>query len=287
MPNQQKILLFTGCSFTAGTGWYSDSDIHLVRSTPVPDHKDLWVNICHKKVYNFKELELINVGVAGFSNSEIFESTVENIAKYGDKIDTIICQWTSGPRYNFNCGLERWDTSDRLTSKHNNHDINLSNGITWPRDYIRDLLNKFLVMHHIHYEIVKIVKYSSILKKLTSQYDNMKIFFVNGLCPWDTDYFEKLTNFEPVQLTEFTKNTVLEIDHRCDNDIFYLYDKIHQDYDDAGGTIMNNEDWINLYNSLQDNQIDTNFDQSHPGTQSNLIYSKIIEEFFNEKNKET
>jgi len=270
---KQKVL-FTGCSFTAGSGWFNHPDQETVMTVPKKDSEHLYVNICAKNIKRFQNLEVINAGVPGASNTDIFTNTVSNLARYGDEIDTIICQWTSGPRYNFDVGLERWNTSEQIRDRYRKHDVKLSNGDTWTREYMYDIMDRLLVMHHIHWEIVKVVKYTNIIKNLALRYDNVKCYFVNGLCPWDNDYFQKLENVLPDEYTEFTKNVVLEIDCRSDEDIYFLYNKIHEDYKNNGG--IDNRDWINLYNSMQQTQIDYNFDGGHPGIKSNLLYADMI-----------
>lgn len=268
-------VIFAGCSYTAGNGWV---DLPPDQSLPkeCKDSPYLWVNLCHKKIPRMKELELVNIGKGGASNTEIFENSVRSISSLGNDIDIMICQWTSVPRYNFNAGFELWDTTESLINTEcRKHDIHLNRGDHWPREYVKDLLDRLRVMHHLHWEIVKIVDYSSILSKLAKQI-GFDIFFVNGLCPWDKDYFTKLENVEPEQYTPFTKKEILNIDSRDDQDIFKLYNLAHDYYQKAGG--INNNAWINLYNSFSNNKIDTNYDQRHPGKQSNFIYYNLIKQ---------
>jgi hypothetical protein len=123
-----KKLLFTGCSHTAGNGW---ADIKPEESTKieVKDSPHLWVNLCHNRIERFGTLDLINVGRGGASNTDIFQNTVREMATHSNKIDTVICQWTVMPRYNWNVGFELWDTSEDLG--HNRiqlrkHDVSLN-----------------------------------------------------------------------------------------------------------------------------------------------------------------
>jgi hypothetical protein len=277
---KDKKVLFTGCSFTAGSGWddHPDPETRLTRSK---SSKHLWVNILHKNLEVLQNLELINNGVPGASNTKIFENTIQNILNHGEELDTVICQWTSGPRYSFNPGLERWTTEETLGDPKKNYDVKLSDGTVWTRAYLFDLSSRLLVLHHVHWEILKIVRYSNILQNLAKKYKNLKLYFLNGLCPWDADYFTKLEHVLPVQYTEFTKKYVLQIEHRNDEDIYYLYNKIHQDYNNEGGICKWH--WINLYNSFKDNRVDVNFDDNHPGVQSNIFFSEMIADFFNFK----
>jgi hypothetical protein len=268
-----KKLVFSGCSFTAGHGW-NEHDPTNSTVTTVSESPNLWVNLCYQNIKQFKNLKLINVGIGGASNTEIFQSTIKSISDHGDEIDTIFCQWTAMPRYNFKVGFELWNTDESLNTTNRIDNINLNNGSQWSRRDVNNLLNKFKVMHHLHWEILKVVEYSNIISKIAKQMQIKNVFFINGLCPWDDNYFTQLTNAKSNSYTPFTKKEILNIDSRSDQDIFILYSQAHQHYKEAGG--IDESRWINLYNSFLKNRIDFNFDKIHPGIQSNQLYYQII-----------
>lgn len=267
-----KKIVFAGCSFTAGNGW-KDLPAENSRKTECKDSPHLWVNICHGGITRLRDLELINIGQGGASNSEIFQNAVRSISSLGNDIDIMFCQWTSVPRYNFNVGFELWGTSESINTDIRKHDINLNRGDHWPREYVKDLLDRLHVMHHLHWEIVKIVDYTNILSRLAKRI-GFDIFFINGSCPWDKDYFVRLENVKPEQYTMFTKKEILNIDSRDDQDIFKLYNLAHDHYQEAGG--IDDSKWINLYDSFRKNKIDTNYDLGHPGKQSNLRFFDVV-----------
>ena len=267
-------VLFAGCSYTAGNGWMDLPEEESIK-VECKDSPHLWVNICHDKIPQIKDLDLVNLGKGGASNTEIFQNVVRSISTISD-IDIVFCQWTAYPRYNFNVGFELWDTFESLHDTDlKKHDVNLNRGDHWPREYVNDLLDRLRVIHHPHWEILKIVDYSAILSRLAKQ-KGFEIFFINGLCSWDENYFIKLENVKPEEYTPFTKKEILNIDTRDDEDIFKLYDLAHEHYQDAGG--VNEDQWINLYNPFNQNKIDFNFDKKHPGKQSNLLYYDIIKQ---------
>jgi hypothetical protein len=268
-------VVFVGCSFTAGQGWKDLTPEESIQAE-CKDSPYLWVNICHNGIPRIQHLNLVNFGQGGASNTEIFENAARAISSMGNEIDIMFCQWTSGPRYNFNVGFELWNTSESLHGPLlRKHDIQLSNGDHWSREYVRDLLNRLLVMHHCHWEIVKIIDYSATLTRLATQV-GFNIFFINGLCPWDKNYFTRLDNVDPERYTLFTKTEILNIESRDDQDIFKLYNLAHHHYQQAGG--IDETKWVNLYNSFLRNTVDVNFDLKHPGKQSNLIFSNLIKE---------
>ena len=270
-------VVFTGCSFTAGNGWVDMADPDESHKLECKNHPDLWVNLCATQIDQLKNLEVVNLGEGGASNSEIFANTVRAIGTFGPGIDTLFCQWTGMPRYNFDIGFELWSTREGLQrvgkSKHN---VNLTCGDSWSRKYLDDIFDRFLVLHHLHGEIVKVVEYSSILQKLSQQL-GIKLYFVNGICPWDRNYFVKLSGVSPEEYTLFTKKEILNIESRDDEDIFKLYDIMHTDYVQAGGIDLSN--WVNLYDSMKQTMLDTNYDNNHPGKKSNQLYFQQVKNF--------
>jgi hypothetical protein len=269
-------LVFSGCSLTAGNGWSNTDNSGMIECK---DHPDLWVNLCHKNILSLTDLELVNVAVGGSSNSEIFKNTVAAIAEHADDIDILFCQWSSLLRYKFSVGFELWTTAEGLLPwQRGRTDVNLNRGDRYSRKYIDDLLDRFLLLHHVHYEIVKVVEYCNTLNQLADRFD-ITLYFLNGLCPWDQDYFVRLHDAMPEDYTPFTKTEILNIESRNDNDIFKLYNKMHDDYDQAGG--IDPSQWINLYDSMLSNLVDFNYDNQHPGKHSNQFYFNQLNNFLN------
>lgn len=262
-------VIFAGCSFTAGSGWNKLDCQAADKLSPF-----LWVNLCHSKIDSLRNLELINIGIPGGSNIEIFQSVITSISDHGSDIDTVFCQWTAMPRYNWNAGFELWNTSECISSNERVHDLNLNRGDSWSREYINDLINRLRVVHHLHWEILKLIEYTNTITKLTKKLNISNVFFINGLCPWDNNYFDKLDGAKPEQYTSFTKEQILNIDSRSDEDIYKLYFLAHQQYQQAGGILENY--WINLYESFLSKKVDVNLDNIHPGKKSNQLYYQSV-----------
>jgi len=256
-------VVFSGCSFTAGAGWSQNSDQAEAKNYP-----GLWVNLCHSQIAQLKSLELLNYGQGGASNSEIFKNSVDAITTHNSGIKIMICQWTGMPRFSFKTKLELWDTSQELSKLVRERDKN--------QKYINDIIYRFRSLIHLQGEILKVVEYTNILQRLTKQL-GIKLYHINGLCPWDNNYFVRLSNVLPESYTEFTKKEILNIKDRNDEDIFKLYELIHLEYDQVGG--IDTSCWINLYNSMLSNIIDTNYDNQHPGNKSNQLYFQQVKQF--------
>lgn len=256
------ITLFTGCSFTAGSGF------ELEKTDP-----GLWVNLLHKNIKVLQNTKLVNCGVPGGSNDEIFTKSVEYILNYHPKF--VFVEWTSYPRYWFNLGLEMYET--RVPFIPNGQILPLDkqlelNEITYTKKYLEDLRDRVVTLSHPYYEISKIVNYVNILVNLC-KLKKCSIFFINGLCHWDQDFFIKKENVLPYDYTDYTKK-ILNIDNRDDDEILALYNKIHSEYNSIGG--IQESRWLNLYNSLGKNKIDVNSDEIHPGYESNQKYFKFL-----------
>ena len=252
------ITLFTGCSFTAGTGF------ELKKTDP-----GLWVNLLHKNVKILQNTELVNSGVGGASNDQIFINSVDHILKYNTKF--VFVEWTSYPRYSFKLGLELYETKvDFVTNAR--MWVNSPSDMPYTKKYLENLRNRVVTLNHPYYEISKIVSYVNILINLC-KLKKCSIFFINGLCEWDQDFFIKKENVLPYDYTDYTKK-ILNIDNRDDDKIYALYNKIHSEYNSMGG--IQESYWLNLYNSLIKNRIDVNSDKTHPGYESNQKYFKFL-----------
>jgi hypothetical protein len=258
------ITLFTGCSYTAGAGF------KLEKNDP-----GLWVNLLHKNVKLLQNTELVNCGGGGVSNDQIFTESVKHILKYDTKF--VFIEWTSYPRHAFNLGLETYETKlvfiPNCPIELDNPDQQLAlNEITYTKKYLEELRDRVVTLNHPHYEISKIVSYVNILTTLC-KLKKCSIFFINGLCHWDQDFFIKKENALPYDYTNYTKK-ILNVDNRDDDEIYTLYDKMHNNYNSMGG--IQESHWLNLYNSLRKNRIDVNSDGLHPGYKSNQKYFEFL-----------
>lgn len=252
-------ILFSGCSYTTGYGFPEERR-----------HPGLWVNLLHRENTNFKNLELVNAAVTGRSNAGIFQDVAWHLLK--NKFQYAIVAWTSMPRYEFDLGLETYATQQTFipNSPTRTHKLN---GITYDNKYLDTVRDRLLSLIHLHREIQNLLYYVNCLIEI-SQRQNTKIFFVNAICPWDKNYFVKLENFLPEDATEFTKKEIINLKNRSDEEFFILYEKMHQEYQQTGG--IQQEYWLNLYDSLRHLRIDTNSDGTHPGMESNQKYFEIL-----------
>ena len=252
--------LFTGCSFTQGVGLLSEY------ADP-----GLWVNILHSTHPKLKSLNLINSGVSGYNNKQIFCKTVEDLITH--RPTTAFVCWTEPSRITVNPGLETYPTSLFLGGcTLVEHGVNLVD-VTYSKDYIENIKNRFFDLTNLHYEFLELLNYCRILTKLANQL-NVTLYFVNGICFWDDNYFTYNADISrlPEDLTELTKK-LIQTDLRSDIEIFIIYDRMHSEYKTANGLT----NWLNLYNGFRTKfYLDLGNDNLHPGYISNKKFAEFL-----------
>jgi len=88
----KKILLASGCSYTDENFTSSSDD--------APDYKTPY-KMWPKYISEHLDLECVNVGKNGYGNQNIYDSLVDAICRYGDRIDTITVLWSGWDRFVF------------------------------------------------------------------------------------------------------------------------------------------------------------------------------------------
>jgi len=245
--------VFSGCSYTAGTGF------ELEKNQP-----ELWVNQLYDKF--FSHTTKLNISKPGRSNAGIFQDTIQALVDYS--VDYAVIQWTSMPRYELELGFELYSTLQVFMPNGYCRSTN-TNSDNYSSDYLNAIRDRFTTLAHDCHEISNLVGYVNTILKV-SKLTNTQVFFINGLCPWDQDFFVKKNNCLPNQYTKYTQK-LLNANTRDDNEVFQLYHKMHNNFDSAGS--INQDHWLNLYDSMRSQLIDVNQDGLHPGQQSNNIYA--------------
>ena len=258
------ISVFVGCSFTAGSGF------DQTQADP-----RLWVNLL-KNNKHLTDTNFVNLGLPGKSNTEIFVKSIEALCKHKPRF--MFVQWTSYPRYTVLLSVETYSSEQIFIPGTDCLDWQFSKD-SYSGNYLNNIKDRFLALHHPHQGIVEVVKYTNLLNNIAST-TGTQIFFINGLCPWDQDYFEPLQNVLPSSYTPYTQ-AIIDCDAKSDQDIFQIYNNLHQDYKNAGG--INQQRWLNLYNSMNSMKVDYNTDNQHPGVKSNNQYFELFSQELNSK----
>ena len=258
MVEKTKNTLFTGCSYTHGNGF-----------DDLIDSEYLWVNLFHKSNPLLANTNLVNASLGGISNQEIFLRTVKHLTS--KQFDYAFVQWTSMYRMEIHTGLETYSTKQLLLPHVVPQTHNL-NDVTIEGKYIAKIKDRLFSIMHTHYQIVKVLEYVNILINL-AKVTNTKIYFINGLCPWDKDFFILKENFKPNYLTKYTQE-LINVENRDDIEIEEIYKKMHKEYAEKGG--VRADYWINLDFSYENSKVDVNSDNIHPGIQSNKNYAELL-----------
>lgn len=267
--NKTKLVV-VGCSGSSGTGWDKDNISADSKTAP-----ELWINLCHQNLYQFKCLHLINAAFAGASNLQIFKSAITMIGTFGSEISHLICQWTKLHRHTLSVGLEFWPTDVKLSAPETK-DINTIN-FKLKRKKINEYQQTIKAIIHPHKEIIDLLQYVNVINQLGTQL-GIVVYHVNSKCPWDQGYFDYKVNQNllPSDLTFYTQKKILFSDQRSDLETFQLYKKMFDDYHSVGGVAEHS--WINLYNPFYHptNLVDYNYDNLHAGQQSNENFFNIV-----------
>lgn len=244
--------LYAGCSYTAGVGF----DL-------AKDDNNLWVNQLHQQI--FSHTVKLNVSASGRSNAGIFQDTVRTLLTL--PVSYALVQWTSIPRYEVHLGFELYSTKQVFSPYVQCHDVKTNSG-NYSAEYLNSVRDRFVTLVHDFYELVNLVDYVNIIIN-TAKRTNTKVFFINGLCPWDENFFARKHNCLPNEYTHYTQ-TLLNSKFRDDEEVFELYNKMHNTFDQLGS--IHTAQWINLYHSMRNHQVDVNNDLAHPGIKSNQVY---------------
>jgi hypothetical protein len=262
MDTKIKVLA-VGCSMTRGHG--------LVHESNDPE---LWTN----KLFPSDRYVVSNKSMTGANNHWIFLETVSHLLK--ETYDIVLVGWSAIPRFNFHVGLELYPVHTRLN---NDVDINLNNHNTVTGKWLKSVGDSLLKIHNDHWDMLDLVKYVNTLILLQEKTNNGQVFFVNTLGPWTENYFTKKQINLPSDLTPFEQN-LLQVETRNDDEIFQLYDMIHEHYNTFGG--IREPHWLNLYSSLRSMQIDNaSATDHHPGYQSQKMFDHYLTPMLQQKLK--
>ena len=255
-------ILVSGCSFTKGHGLLLENH----------DPK-LWVNQIAKKL---ECNSLDNIAEHGYNNQTIFLETLNQMSQYN--YDLIIVAWSTMPRWNFTLGFELYKTFSHLGPMK----INTNTRIFTER--WQDKLKKHILEgHNDHWHLLKLVKYVNILINYQKVLKKQKIFFVNTYGPWPLNFYNKKDLKFPSDLTTYEQN-ILNVDTRDDDEIFELYNLMHQHYSDNGG--IHEYHWLNLYNSFKELKVDNASESDkHPGYASQDVFVEQLWSALEEKLK--
>jgi len=240
-------VLVAGCSFSSGWGFNNSL-------------KSNWVDIIKIKT----SWEIKNIAVTGNSNLEIFLSILNELTQ--NQYDLILCQFTALNRITVSSSPENPNV---IISHGNNELFESIAGVNY-RD-VEIFLKLFTILNQDWKHYINLIKIINVLQSI-----NEKIVFINGLLPWDRDFFDtqwtvplpkhnhfvdsllQTTEFDDYSLDKFLKEVIL-----CRN-------------------IINQSRWVNLYESWQQTAIDAiSPTDPHPGEKSQVKFANQVLKYIN------
>lgn len=257
-------VVFCGCSYTKGCG------LDLEQIDP-----NLWVNIVHRSIPELSSKQLINAGVNGATNEDIFLSALDTIIN--KKCSYLFVAFTQPKRIWVNPSVETYPT--RIYVENGGRvqdDCKVHPNIILSNKYVQDIGDRFFDLNHRHYDLLKVFRYASLINQTAIKF-GVGVFFINSLLRIDKNYFipEVSTSRVPSDTTPMSRQ-LLSADTRDDNEYFELYDKIHSDYADSGALAL---EWLNLDQGFRtDFFLDRGNDSVHPGPKSHKAFGNFLTE---------
>jgi len=272
-------VLYAGCSYSSGVGFGETTQLQDNPDmwTDCKDAKEIWPNLLHD--YFFNSYEKNNIATGGNTNLKIFQHTANELLT--GKYKFAFIQWTNLIRHEYEIGFELYSTKQmaKVGIGALTHGLNI--GTYYAKD-IQKKHDRYLTLEHDQYRIVELIGFIHILCEI-AKLKNTQVYFINGLCQWEKDHFVKKENFLPSELSDYIRD-LLNINNRDDEEILNLYNKMYNQYQQAGG--IQEDKWLNLYSSMNEGRIDRAKDKIHPGIISHKnfveIFTNKLEGTFNE-----
>jgi hypothetical protein len=242
---------FNGCSFTAGEGFpYNQRDQYI------------YDRILSTK-FNFRST---NLAVKGSDNHGIFMRSADAIQS--KKYDIVFTQWSALNRIWLSPGPEiYYFVNDEKYPDFTYRDLYIS-----PNEKI-NLNNKLLLLNHDYQNIMDLIDYCKILNQL-SKINSTKIFFINGLVPWQDDLINPINVDNLSQVFSTYTKQILDFDTRNDAEIIDYFTKLQKKFIELDQT-----NWINLFSSFLSNAVDISPEGLHPGIKSHRWMADQVSNF--------
>lgn len=241
---------FTGCSLTRGDGF------EMAYLAP-----EIWPNII-SRVFDY---DARNLAISGASNLRIFDTACQAIRS--KKFDLVFCQWTMFNRIWLSPGPGVWyfatgDGKDSFQYR----DIKLN------QREKTDLEHMIMLLNHDYQNIIQLVDHVNVVEDL-AQYHGVKLAHVNGLVPWQSDLADAAVAKDFSKMSMYTR-LMLDFDHRDDAEIQQLFLDLQTKF-----SSMNQQHWINLWDSFQSQSVDLGPQGHHPGPRSHVIMSNLVRNY--------
>lgn len=239
-------LLVAGCSFSSGWGFDNQSNT--------------WAHQLAQKL----DLPLINVAQTSSSNQDIFLSVMKSKSNLHSKI---IVQWTALNRIT----VSPSPVNPKVILSHHNQLLEQSLSHISSRE-IDKFVKIFIMLNQDWKHFFDLVDMIEILQQ------DSRVYFVNGLLPWNQDFFERSWSI-PLDIKNGFLEFLLQSEQFDDQQLSKSLSSVLQARDR-----IDQSRWVNLTDSWDSFKLDTvsSVDQ-HPGPLSQIYYADQIYNFIKGK----
>lgn len=238
---------FVGCSLTVGIGLEHEKD-----------DPNNYTNL----VANHYKAQVKNLAVGGNSNYNIFISALTEILF--SKSDILFVQWSALNRLWVYPG----PNTQLFLSSYIKFDYAYRD-LFFSKKELQQLANAYHLLNHDYHNIIELINYSNILESVAR--DKTKIVFINGLIPWTKEICDLSTTMNyATKLSKYTKE-ILDFNTRDDVELDEFFTNLH-----LAVNSLQSDKWVNMFDSLNDNAVDTGNDNLHPGPKSHHLFANKI-----------
>jgi hypothetical protein len=206
--------------------------------------------------------KLKNLSSCGNNNASIFIESLNEILYHTP--DTLFVQWTGLNRHAL-YPLPGIRVPMNLDIKSELHYLDFS----FNKERIQQFVSDFLILNHDYHNILLLINYCKILETVSA--GRCGIVFINGLVPW-TDEIQHIESLKDPHscFSKYTKE-LLSVELLPDAEIQKFFMRMS-----LGLAELNKSTWVNMFDSLSKNSIDTGTDHQHPGPLSHKHYADQI-----------
>ena len=252
-----KKFTFLGCSLTVGEGLDSEKT-----------DENNYTNI----ISNYYGATCKNLAKSGNSNYNIFVEALNEIL-YNEQ-DIIFLQWSSPNRHwlypNLDCNII-------ITANSKQKNIHYLD-TTYSAKFLQTFADQFLILNHDYHNLIQVSNFCKILQTISK--NKTKLVFINGILPWTKEIIHLRSLTDPAKyFSKYTKE-LLSIDLLPDQDIEKFFIELHNNVKS-----LDNNLWVNMFNSMQDEMLDLGTDNCHPGIDSHKHYASMIIKYLNNDKK--
>jgi|694.fasta_scaffold06750_24 hypothetical protein len=246
---------FVGCSFTTGEGLEFEKDDPGNYTNLVAAHFNTQSN---------------NLALRGNTNYNIFITALNQLLY--STADKLFVQWTSLNRLWLYPGP---DTTISLS--HTIVDDYKYRDLFFSKKDLQKVTDIYHLLNHDYHNLLELINYSKILESVAKE--KTQLVFINGLVPWTKEINDMSTVTDySTKLSKYSKE-ILEFDGRDDQEL----DKFFIELNYKINRLQHNQ-WVNIFESLSELQVDVGNDNQHPGPSSHKLYATNIINYLNNHN---